>query len=238
MLGLGIHRKINAILAMFGLELRHLPKKLDLFNECKIDLLLDVGANKGQFVKRVRANYTGKIISFEPLSREHNFLLGISAHDNHWSIYNRVALGDRDDTKTIFISGNSPSSSLNEMSQLHIDGRPSSSSVGSESVDVERLDSILTEIIDEYESIYIKIDVQGYEKEVLDGLGSFIDDNRIQVISLEMSNRTLYHGQVLNPYFHEYMYKHGFHIVDITPAFINSQGELLQYDAVFRRSYE
>src|SRR5689334_10627159 len=61
----------------------------------EIDLVLDVGANKGQFASEIRQwGYTGRIVSFEPLSQAHGQLLQSRARDSMWEVYPRCALGD------------------------------------------------------------------------------------------------------------------------------------------------
>src|SRR5262245_42805297 len=61
----------------------------------EIDLILDVGANKGQFASEIRhCGYPGRIVSFEPLSQVHGQLLQASAGDSMWEAYPRCALGD------------------------------------------------------------------------------------------------------------------------------------------------
>ncbi|OYV02288.1 MAG: hypothetical protein CFE26_22275, partial [Verrucomicrobiales bacterium VVV1] len=54
----------------------------------RIDLLIDVGANRGQFARLARqVGYTGEIASFEPLSRYHHALRAAAAVDGHWRIF-------------------------------------------------------------------------------------------------------------------------------------------------------
>jgi hypothetical protein len=58
----------------------------------KIDLVLDVGANMGQFASEIRhCGYAGRIVSFEPLSQAHGQLLQSSAGDSLWEAYPRCA---------------------------------------------------------------------------------------------------------------------------------------------------
>src|SRR4051812_7459724 len=39
-----------------------------LFEELQIDMVIDVGANEGQFARNLRYFYSGEICSFEPVS--------------------------------------------------------------------------------------------------------------------------------------------------------------------------
>src|SRR5260370_4795170 len=65
-----------------------------LFSQLPIDLVLDVGANTGQFVHQCRAaGYKGEIISFEPSAAAHAALLRSAEPDPLWTVADRTALG-------------------------------------------------------------------------------------------------------------------------------------------------
>jgi hypothetical protein len=69
-----------------------LYKSLENF---KIDLVLDIGANEGQFVSELRSvGYKDKIISFEPLSDAHEISAEKSRQDDAWIVHERCAIGD------------------------------------------------------------------------------------------------------------------------------------------------
>ena len=85
-----------------------------------IDLVIDIGANEGQFAKELRAGgYSGRIVSFEPLSAAHRRLLQESNRDSAWHVHPRCALGDRLGEIELNISGNSVSSSILPMLASH-----------------------------------------------------------------------------------------------------------------------
>ena len=133
---------------VFGLEVfwaRNLPPsavQLEIVNKAlmelvsslrkfEIDLVLDVGANKGQFASEIRhCGYAGRIVSFEPLSQAHGELLQSSAGDPMWDTYPRCALGDHDGEAEINIAGNSHSSSIMPMLESHLNAAPESAYEG------------------------------------------------------------------------------------------------------------
>lgn len=78
-------------------------RKMELIFNNKINLILDVGANQGQFALNMRKlGYKEKIISFEPLSSAYNILYNHSLKDDNWIALN-FALGNFDgETKLMF----------------------------------------------------------------------------------------------------------------------------------------
>src|SRR4051812_15778692 len=78
-----------------------------------IDLVLDVGANCGHYAVAIRAHgYTGRIVSFEPLTSAHAALQVAARGDQKWQVAPRMALGDAAGEVTIRVAGNSVSSSV------------------------------------------------------------------------------------------------------------------------------
>src|SRR5882724_2745315 len=60
----------------------------------QINLILDIGANYGQFAKWCREiGYRSRIISFEPLTDAHNGLVKAASRDRFWIVAPRMALG-------------------------------------------------------------------------------------------------------------------------------------------------
>lgn len=232
---LGLLNKLNRFLNKFGYEINPKYTTANFFEIDSIDLVLDIGANKGQFVEKLRNQYRQKIISFEPLTSAHNYISQISRNDKNWIIYDRVAVGDIDEYININISEHSACSSVMTMLKTHSDNKTNSEFIGSEPVQCIRLSTIWNELVGDAKAIFIKVDVQGYEDHVLSGIGSTIDDVRIKYFQIELSCVELYQGQKLNTYFHSFFNKHGFKVVKITPAFFSTSGELLQYDVIFKR---
>ena len=71
----------------------------------RIDLLLDVGANEGQYALRMRrAGFQGRIVSFEPLSDAFAALERRAAGDPSWEA-RRLALSDADGSAAIHVAG-------------------------------------------------------------------------------------------------------------------------------------
>jgi FkbM family methyltransferase len=206
-------------------------------DECRsfaIDVVLDVGANIGQFAQGIRAaGYRGHIVSFEPLSAAHEALTEAAAEDPLWDVVERCAVGDREGSGVINIAGNSYSSSLLPMLRLHREAAPQSAYTGTEDCPVITLDAYIGRTFsDPTIGIGLKIDTQGYEAQVLTGLHRYRD--RVKVILCEMSLSPLYAGAPSAAELCHLLAALGYQCVALGPEFEDPRtGELLQVDGVF-----
>lgn len=200
-----------------------------------IDLVLDVGANTGQFAQYLRngVGYSGRIISFEPLGGAFRVLRETAAGDPRWAVMN-CALGETAANAEINVAGNSFSSSLLPMLPAHDNSAPESTYIGREWIQVKTLDSLFETFVRPSDHIYLKIDTQGYESHVLRGAENSLA--RIDTIQLEMSFVPLYQGQLLFPDMHALLQSYGYTLVDIEPEFSDPRTrELLQVNGLFHR---
>jgi FkbM family methyltransferase len=146
----GAKRLVRSLFLRAGLDLHRLTPAADPYVQLNyalkahgIDLVLDVGANTGQFASSLRAiGYNGRIVSFEPLSSAHARLSAAAKGASTWIVHERCAIGDRDGETEINVAGNSVSSSVLAMTDKHATAAPGSAYVGRESVQMVRLDSI------------------------------------------------------------------------------------------------
>lgn len=207
-----------------------------LIQHHNIDLIIDVGANTGQYAKSLReSTYSGRIISFEPLSSAYEKLVqNNSKKDPLWEIAPRTAIGDQDGEITINIANNSVSSSVLEMLDSHAKAAPDSVYINSETVKLSRLDTIAKEYISKYQSksIFLKIDVQGFERQVIEGAKDILP--AIKGIQLELSLVPLYKDQVLFEEMLEILKNKGYQLYSIIPGFADPDtGRMLQIDGIF-----
>lgn len=199
-----------------------------------VDLVLDIGANTGQWAGELRrAGYAGDIISFEPLPRAHAQLKQNAIGDPKWVVAERVAVGERIAEVEINVAGNSLSSSLLPMLPMHVAGAPKSAYVSSEKTRMVTLDSLIGSVIPaSRKRIFCKLDVQGYEANVLAGAASLL--RQTIGIQMEISLAPLYKGQPLFQELLESMGRSGFEIFGFIPGFVDpASGRMLQIDGVF-----
>ena len=96
-----------------------------ILREQQINMVLDVGANTGQFAKWIRdTGYIGKIVSFEPLGDAHRKLSQAAERDPRWIVAPRMALGSAPGKIDIHVAGNGVSSSILPMLTTHTDAAP------------------------------------------------------------------------------------------------------------------
>jgi FkbM family methyltransferase len=175
----------------FDIE-RHIAYLLDKYS---INCVIDVGANIGQFGKFLRKlGYKGYIFSFEPIMTTYQKLLESSKNDNKWEVFN-YALGEEDTVKDMNVQVASELSSflkINEFGNNELGGGNPRLYV--EAVQVRRLDQILPSLIKNIYAprIYLKIDTQGYDINVVKGSSRCIKD--IVILQSEMSVTPIYEG--------------------------------------------
>lgn len=237
-------RTIKKIFKSFGVLIREYNpatsedlRRLRLLAHYNIDLVFDIGANKGQYASGIiDAGFKKKIVSFEPLSSVYSIIEKESKKHSNWTVAPKCAVGSKTEEIEINISNNSVSSTLLNMLDSHIEGAPDSKVIGKEKVQVFALDEIGEKYVADSKNIFIKIDVQGFEQEVLKGAESMI--NKCKGIEIEISLVPLYEGQTwLLPQTLEYMTERGFIMTSIVPAFTDHiSGKVLQCNGIFFRS--
>jgi len=202
-----------------------------------IDLIMDVGANVGQFALAVRSvGYKGKILSFEPLTSAYSKLCQAADREQNWEVYKRCAVGHFDGEIQINIGRNSVTSSILPIHQKLYLAADGATYVGSETVPIVKLDSVAMEYLSKANGqAFIKIDTQGFEWQVLDGASDTL--KQVQGILCELSLTPLYDGQHLWMDIIDRLSSAGFTLWAIQPGFMDPRdGRTLQIDAIFFRT--
>ncbi|MFN6248956.1 FkbM family methyltransferase [Microcystis sp.] len=229
-----LSRSLGIDLKRYNIQTSEAAKMHRLLAYHNIDLVFDVGANIGQYAKLLRElGYSGRIVSFEPLSSAYSQLKAVSEKDPLWEIAPQTAIGNQEGEIVINIAGNSYSSSALPMLDAHLESAPESAYSGSETVKLSRLDTLAKDYIkSETKSIFLKIDVQGLEKQVLEGATAILP--LVKGIKLELSLVPLYEGQVLFKEMIDIVEKLGYELYGIEPGFTAEKtGRMLQMDGIF-----
>jgi FkbM family methyltransferase len=199
----------------------------------EVNLVLDVGANKGQFALALRlAGYGQAIVSFEPLPEAHVLLSTAAKIDPRWTIAPRAAVGAKAGSAQINISQNSHSSSLLPVTKTSTDASPTSAFIGTVETPVITLDDCA--IVDRSANLFIKIDTQGFEMEVLKGATELL--KTAKGVQLEMSFTPMYEGAPDFETLYKFMIERGFELWGMDTAFRDPKTRrLYQVDATFFR---
>lgn len=204
------------------------------FEYAEVDFVFDVGANSGQYAKRLRneINYEGNIASFEPIDQLAQEISNFAKFDHKWDV-EAIALNETEGTKQFNIMQNSQFSSLraptaretNIFSEMNIISR-------SISVQCKTLDQIFNKYKEKYDfkRPFLKMDTQGSDINVVRGGLSVI--RQMSGIQSELPVTQIYEGA---PDYREVLYFYegiGFSICSI---FLPNRGHfprLIDLDAV------
>ncbi|MEN3356158.1 MAG: hypothetical protein V7637_140 [Mycobacteriales bacterium] len=225
-------------LQRFGLaiDLDPFPQRLvRLCVAAGVDVVVDVGANAGQYAEVLRtAGFAGRIVSCEPLSAPYRKLAAAAARHRTWETVH-TALGDRHGTVRVQVAGNSQSSSVLDMLSTHLAAAPESRYVGIEEAPLTTVDELCERYRVEPARCLLKLDVQGYEGHVLAGARGVLP--RLAAAQVELSLAPLYASQPLMPEVVDRLTGYGLDLWAIEPGFSDlSSGRMLQCDGVFVRA--
>lgn len=201
-----------------------------------IDLVIDIGANRGQFALEIRrAGYTGRILSIEPLDEPYRQLARLAARDDRWTAI-RSAVGPHAGPATIHVAANrGASSSLLAMADLHARAAPEAQYVADQQVHMAILDDLVEPQLRTGNTLFTKVDVQGYELQVLEGGPATLGQSAL--VQLEMSLLPLYETAPSYRDVIQFMDVRGFQLVGLEPGFAAPSGVLLQADGLFAASH-
>lgn len=235
----------HSIAQSFGYELRNIKKHHPtleshlkiLFELLKVEVVLDVGANKGQYGIMLRKiGYSGAIYSFEPVQSSFQKLTMASSADTDWQVFN-YALGVENAIMDLNVMDASEFSSLLQPNtygkKLYADKIPIKNT---ESILVKRLDDIYPALIGNKKRtrLFLKMDTQGYDLKVLAGATKTL--NSVVALQSEISVSPLYEGmpdyiESLNAF-----REAGFELTGLYPVSRNPESLLLiELDCVMRR---
>jgi len=202
-----------------------------LIDNRKSIVLFDVGANVGQFGIDMRnSGFIGEIYSYEPVESVFTILQKTSRKYRPWESIN-LALGSMKQISKINISSNSSlSSSLLSMSNAHISAFPQSFTTKTEEVQITTLDEEISRLNVDPANVILKIDVQGFESEVIKGGLDSIP--KIGYILLELSLLPLYTGEKTFLDVAIQLENLGHRVIDIHRGAQLKSGELLQVDVI------
>lgn len=224
--------------AGLSIDLKRLPEFQSasfFLKYLKVDLVLDIGSNGGQFIDEIReGGYAGDIVGFEPLSDEFRRLLDRYGSDRRVKIY-PYALGNSSGTAQIHFDPKA--TNLASLSKVNDNFKDEWGDINSfsESVPLRKLDDIWDEAAGQSKNVFVKIDAQGNDHAVLEGSQSHFD--RISGIQTELSIKPLYLDQKTILETIDFLREKGFYLRSLKPVSASKKcGELFEVDGIFLKS--
>jgi len=208
-----------------------------LLERLKVSCVLDVGANLGQFRERItrRSGWRGPVVSFEPIRRYFEALKAAGAGRPDWRAV-QAALGAANEERTITLFDSPGLASLRTPkleAMRDLLPRQEVRVIDHERIRVQRLADVLDEATAGLDArrLFLKIDTQGYELEVLEGAGAVLE--RVVAIQAELSLLPIYDGM---PGFTEVIERAkrlGFEPTGLYPVTRDPLARLIEVDCVF-----
>lgn len=197
-----------------------------------IATIVDVGANRGQFSLVARSVYPdARIFAFEPLAGAVKVWRRVFADDNA-AILTNAALGPIDGQAEIHISARDDSSSLLAITSKQSEIFPGTEEAGIEQIEICRLAHVLSRA-DLKGPALLKIDVQGFEIQVLEGCEDLLTE--FSWVYVECSFIELYKDQSLAGDVICWLRARGFDIAGAYNTYVDDCGRAIQADLLFCR---
>ncbi len=215
-----------------------------LLKRYRIDCVLDVGANTGQFAKELRRNgFQGYIHSFEPVPAFVERLQKASADDEKWTIH-QMALGSTEGTVPMHVQ-KTLSSLLPSTDYGRARFKPLNEFADTEPIDVplRRLDTIFDELLAPVIAagvpnprVFLKMDTQGFDLEAFRGLGERVKD--IIGLQSEVALLLIYEQMPRMPEAIAVYEAAGFEVSGLFPVTRERDGRVIEYDCAMVRASE
>jgi len=226
----GLEIKPSNLASRADLRLQHYLKLAD------VDLILDVGANRGQFAASVFAGgYRGRILSFEALPDVYDELRRRArTWGERWTVAPAYALSNRTGRAPFNITTGDASSSLLPPSRYLQRKSATLQPAALIEVETRKLDDVLAELTPAPATTFLKIDVQGGEGKVLEGARETLA--AAAGVLVEVSCLALYDGQALAHDIEQRLREAGFAFWDLSPVLrCPHTARLEQFDVVYMR---
>jgi FkbM family methyltransferase len=140
-----------------------------LIARARADLVVDAGANEGQYVAMLRAaGCPGPFLSIEPQEAAHAALAARAARVPGWRVAPRLALGAGAGEATLHRYADASLASLRAPAARHRPA-PAFAPAGGERVPVAPLDAVMAGHAPGARRPFLKLDLQGAEREALAG---------------------------------------------------------------------
>jgi FkbM family methyltransferase len=195
-----------------------------------VTLLIDGGANEGQYASRVRkSGYSGSILSIEPYSVAFEKLKSLSQHDDKHKVLN-CALGSSKREAKLHLSSNSGMSSSLYLPMKHLEFFPTVKFEADEIVNVVTLDELVE---GQNEKVFLKLDVQGSELEILESITACLP--MIVAMEIEITLQPMYEGESTIGKILTQIESMGFYVFTINQFAKDENGQVTYFDLIVKK---
>lgn len=209
-----------------AMTIEHIP----ILKNLSPELVIDVGANKGQFTLMCRELFPdAAIVAFEPLNMPTKQFKDLFNNDHKVTLHQN-AIGQTRGSETIYISRRMDSSSLLPISKTQSTIFPGTELDHTTIIKIAPLSDFSGSINCSVRTL-LKIDVQGFELEVLRGCGTLLQE--IDYCYVECSYQELYKGQPLVNDILDFMHSAGFILTGVFNQTTDKAGHAVQGDFLF-----
>ncbi|MHB9757621.1 FkbM family methyltransferase [Streptomyces sp. BYX5S] len=212
---------------------RHVAEMLSYYG---VNCVFDVGANVGQYGKRLRRfGYRGRIVSFEPVPRFLGKLQKRAAGDPDWHVF-PCGLGRTDESRPMHVEWNTMNSLL-PPSDYGSAAYKRFTKDRTQEIQICRLDGLMDQALAGLPDPrpFLKMDTQGYDLEVFAGAGDRVED--FVGLQSEVALLRLYEG---SPRMEEALAQYegrGFEVTGMYPVTREeATGRVLEFDCVMMRA--
>jgi methyltransferase, FkbM family len=196
--------------------------------------IVDIGANAGQFTAACLAYFpTAEVLAIEALPSLKEGLTALFSGNPRVTVIGK-ACGAVSEFKTFYQNEYDKSSSFLRLSEKHEQAFPEATRTSQIEVEVTTLDRLLQDWRQPQIDL-LKLDVQGFEMEVLKGAAESLRVTRH--VLLETSFAPLYEGEPTFPEYVRYLHSLGFEFVGPLGFLADPRtGSYLQMDSLFVNS--
>lgn len=206
---------------------------LALKNHCNdFNTIIDVGANVGQFAVAAKRLFpSSKIYSFEPIPEAAKTLKNNTQKFSDIEIF-CTALGSTNGSSSFNLNEYSHSSSILDLNEENKDIFPGVDKIIKIQVQINRLDDFINKLEIKRPSL-LKLDVQGFEKEVLKGSSETL--NSIDYILTETSIIPFYKNEILFDEMNDFIKSLGFKFVAPLAFLRTDDFKIAQMDVLYKK---
>lgn len=231
---------LRRLVNKFGFDVIHYHKSPERtllgLTELNIRTVIDVGANEGQFARKISSFIPeANLYCFEPLAEPFSKLSAWAQTQGERVECFQLALGNQEGVMEMYLhEQHTPSSSLLKATNLCHNQYPQTRNKHLEPIKMSTLDVTLSERLNSsYGEIFLKLDVQGFEDRVLRGGRQVLD--KCKVVLLEASIDQLYEEQADFYSLVQILHDAGYHYGGNLNQTYGKDGRVVFVDAIFLR---